>query len=156
MSTRTYNLRTHAEATWPQALSQVQNELTPCQFSMLLLHDSPSHISACPSNPTLFCSKFVAFWSPSPIKEASSTTVAHPEGGPEAERLRVGHLQPDAHVVPTISRENILLVERNTSSGVNNSPEESFRVNKEGPYQRANSNCKCCCWNPDQESERNS
>ena len=124
MSTRTYNLRTRAEVIQPQAPSQVQNELTPRQFSVSPLRDPPPHMSARPGNPTLLYSEVVASRSLSPVKGNSSATAAHPEGGSEVERFPIGPLQRDTRVVPTVSRENILPVEGNTSSGVNNSPED--------------------------------
>lgn len=124
MSTRTYNLRTRTEVSRPQVQGQVQEELTSCRFSMSPLHDSPPHMSARPGNPTLLYSEVVASRSPSPVKEPSSTTVDNPAGVPESESLPVGRLQPDTRAVPSISRENISIVEENTSSGVNNSPEE--------------------------------
>ena len=124
MSTRTYNLRTRAEVTQPQAPSQVRNELTPRRFSVSPLRDPPPHMSAHPGNPTMLYSEVVASQSPSPAKQASSATFAHPEGGSEVGRLPVGPLQRDTRAVPTISRENILPVEGNASSGVNDSPED--------------------------------
>lgn len=119
---RTYNLRTRAEA--PQSTSLAQNEPAPRRFSPSPRRDSPPHMSASPGRPSSLYSEVVAGRNPSALKEASSAEAAHPGGGPEPEALPTRPLQPDVPVVPTISRDNRERSEEYTSVGDDVSPKD--------------------------------
>jgi Zinc knuckle len=127
MSTRTYNLRTRAEV-GPANQSRLQNNPVSRRVSPSPVRDLPPHLSGnrLPfSSPSALYSDVVASRSPSPLKETSVLVETHPVlDESERERPSLERSQPTVTLVPTISRENVEIVEEHTSSEADISPKD--------------------------------
>ena len=117
MSTRTYNLRTRAEAgvaNQPRARNESpQRQMTPSPTRDL----PPYIVGGYPpvNRPTALYSDVVASRPPSPQKEASSTTVVQSEKVPEVERTSIGRSVPTNRAV-LVNDKILTIPESGTSS----------------------------------------
>ena len=124
MSTRTYNLRTRTDAgvADQQRAPTVSNAT---QAATPLSRDLPPHMlegHTSPGRPAALYSEVVASRSPSPVKEASSTTLSRPVGEPDGGKAPAGDSGPMIRIIPTESRD--INVEKRTSNEENISPED--------------------------------